>query len=261
MSIEAMRWAKKLVVGRSSAKALLVALADIHHAENNSCYASEANLVEFTEQNWKTIKKGIEYLAEVGVITPEARTGQAPNYRLHIGKLPTKIGATKAGNAGNLCRGTPSKTGGGRTASKSGGSCEPGTPSKFSGNPLQIVPEPPPKLEDKQVNGLNTYSNLFEEDLRLARWMLDRVLVVAPKTRPPNLDKWANTIRLMRERDGREHQEIAALFRFANEHKFWGANVRSPEKLREQFAALDAQQRQAASGPNQPSEQRRRLAI
>ncbi|PLW82246.1 hypothetical protein CWI75_10735 [Kineobactrum sediminis] len=252
MSLEAMKWAKKVMVGKSTAKAVLIALADIHHAENNSCYASEANLVEFTEQNWKTIKKGIQYLVEVGIITPKTRTGQAPNYRLHIGETPSKIGGGKAGNCGNLRQGTPSKFGGGK---------ETGTPSKFSGTPLQIFPEPPPNLEDKQVNRLNESDKLSGEDMRLARWMLDRVLLIAPKTKTPNLDKWANTIRLMRERDGREHREIESLFKFANEHRFWAANIRSPEKLRDQFATLDAQQRQAANGPNQPSEQRRRLAI
>lgn len=81
------------------------------------------------------------------------------------------------------------------------------------------------------------------DDYRFAEGMLKAVLRVAPKTKPPNLAKWAETIRLMRERDGLSHSEIADVFRFANQDDFWKTNILSPAKLREQFAKLDAKMR------------------
>ncbi|MCN7720229.1 Replication protein O, partial [Escherichia coli] len=44
------------------------------------------------------------------------------------------------------------------------------------------------------------------EDLTAAEWMFDMVKTIAPSARKPNFAGWANDIRLMRERDGRNHR-------------------------------------------------------
>ena len=59
-----------------------------------------------------------------------------------------------------------------------------------------------------------------DDDFRFAEGMLKSVLRVAPKTKPPSLEKWADTVRLMREQDGITHSEMAAVFRFANQDPF-----------------------------------------
>lgn len=81
------------------------------------------------------------------------------------------------------------------------------------------------------------------DDYRLAERMAQAVLLVAPKSKPPDISKWADTIRLMRERDGLTLGEITEVFRFAHNDSFWKTNILSPTKLREQFARLDAQMR------------------
>lgn len=81
------------------------------------------------------------------------------------------------------------------------------------------------------------------DDYRFAEGMAKEVLKIAPKTKPPNLARWADTIRLMREQDGHSHSEIADVFRFANRDAFWKANILSPDSLRKQFAKLDAKMR------------------
>src|SRR5690554_8085173 len=58
------------------------------------------------------------------------------------------------------------------------------------------------------------------------------------KPREPNLARWANTIRLMREQDGRELRHIRALYDWCRQHEFWSANVQSPDKLREKWSQL-----------------------
>jgi hypothetical protein len=83
------------------------------------------------------------------------------------------------------------------------------------------------------------------DDYRLAEWMAQHVLRVAPKSKPPKLDSWADTIRLMRERDEHSHRDIAAVFTFANNDSFWSVNILSPTKLREKFGELDAKMRRA----------------
>lgn len=77
-----------------------------------------------------------------------------------------------------------------------------------------------------------------DEDMELAREIFDCVLVVAPKTKEPSFEKWANDLRLMREQDGHTHNEIRNVFLFANTDNFWKTNILSTGKLREKFSQL-----------------------
>lgn len=100
---------------------------------------------------------------------------------------------------------------------------------------------------DKNINN-KSEKRFSEGDYNLADYLFSKILHVAPKTKKPNLDSWADTIRLMRERDELTHQEIKSVFDFANCDSFWSTNILSPGKLRDQFAKLDA-----LMGKNKPS--------
>lgn len=78
-----------------------------------------------------------------------------------------------------------------------------------------------------------------EADREIAGWMFDRIRDLQPSRRKPDLDAWANHVRLMRERDGRTHEQIRGLFVWANEDSFWQANILSPAKLREKWDDLE----------------------
>lgn len=80
-------------------------------------------------------------------------------------------------------------------------------------------------------------------DCELAEWMFGLVLALHPGHSPPKWSRWRREIRLMRQRDGRTRREIAGLFRWANGHTFWAANIRSPGKLREQWDTLVLQRK------------------
>lgn len=86
-----------------------------------------------------------------------------------------------------------------------------------------------------------------EEDVRLANFMLDQVRRVFPETKATQakLHQWAEEVRKLRELDGHDHREIAQLFAWANRDSFWGLNIRSPKKLREQWSLLSARRKQA----------------
>ena len=87
-----------------------------------------------------------------------------------------------------------------------------------------------------------------KSDLEFAKLMLAKIKLVAPKTKEPNLDKWANTIRMMRETDSLTLDEIREVFVWANADGFWRTNVLSPDKLRAQLPRLDAQRRNPSRG-------------
>lgn len=98
-----------------------------------------------------------------------------------------------------------------------------------------------------------------ETDGELAKWIFDLIRKINPGHKEPNFDKWANTLRLMRERDGRTHAEIRELFAWANADSFWKTNILSPDKLREKWDQLtikrtgerNGNRKHSAVGPGQ----------
>ncbi|WP_275340601.1 replication protein, partial [Proteus mirabilis] len=77
-----------------------------------------------------------------------------------------------------------------------------------------------------------------EGDLKTAKWMFGRVKKLNPSALEPTWYDWANDIRLMRQIDGRTHEQICALFDWANKDSFWYQNILSPRKLRKHFDEL-----------------------
>ncbi|HDC4613684.1 TPA: replication protein [Enterobacter cloacae] len=92
------------------------------------------------------------------------------------------------------------------------------------------------------------------EDLRCAEWLFTMVQNISPSAKKPNYAAWANDIRLMRERDDRTHYEIAALFKWACNDKFWKGNVLCPATLRGKWTQLDIKRNKQQTGeePGKP---------
>lgn len=85
MSLDATRWAWQQRVGKSSAKTVLLSLADLANARDE-CYPSIPALVFDTELNRKTVIANLDYLEKIGLIEDSGnrvgRTGQVKVYRL-----------------------------------------------------------------------------------------------------------------------------------------------------------------------------------
>jgi phage replication O-like protein O len=76
------------------------------------------------------------------------------------------------------------------------------------------------------------------EDLKAAEYLFNKIQIIRPAAKTPNWPEWANTIRIMREADGRTHREICEVFLFANQDAFWSSNILSPAKLRDKWDTL-----------------------
>ena len=85
-----------------------------------------------------------------------------------------------------------------------------------------------------------------EMDLAMAKEMFARIQKLNPNHKQPNFEAWANDIRLLGERDGKSHPEIIELFEWANQDRFWQANILSPRKLREKWDVLVLQRNRQA---------------
>lgn len=87
----------------------------------------------------------------------------------------------------------------------------------------------------------NPKSKISDAHLRLASELWEYVSKNFPKHKEPNLESWANDIRLMIERDNRTEAEISDAIKWSQSDSFWYQNIRSTSKLRKQFDTLVAQ--------------------
>jgi hypothetical protein len=94
-------------------------------------------------------------------------------------------------------------------------------------------------IEDKTSSQKNKFS---EEDLSLAEYMLEKIMDIG-YTKKVNVNKWAETIRLMRERDGVKLEDARIVFDWANNDSFWQKNILSADKFRKQYQRLKLESR------------------
>ncbi|WDI42108.1 hypothetical protein [Bremerella sp. P1] len=109
------------------------------------------------------------------------------------------------------------------------------------------IPSPYPKESSRprsplaEINGKTLKPAKFTpEDMKTAEWIWHKIHSAFPEHKPPNLKKWAEIVRLMRERDKRTHRRICEVFNWAHDNEFWRTNILSVSKLRDQFDALAA---------------------
>lgn len=84
-------------------------------------------------------------------------------------------------------------------------------------------------------------------DLVLSELLYKKMLVNNDKAKKPNLEKWAEVFRLMRERDNYTPKEIQDLIVFSQNHRFWKSNILSAKKLRDQQGKLKIQMEEEAN--------------
>ncbi|NGF41338.1 replication protein [Enterobacter hormaechei] len=106
--------------------------------------------------------------------------------------------------------------------------------------------KPPVMKPEAAIQSGTKWGN--SEDLRCAEWLFTMVQSISPSAKKPNYAAWANDIRLMRERDDRTHYEIAALFKWACNDKFWKGNVLCPATLRDKWTQLDIKRNKQQTG-------------
>lgn len=87
----------------------------------------------------------------------------------------------------------------------------------------------------------NPKSKISDDHLKLANKLWNYVKNNFPKHKAPNIDSWANDIRLMMQQDDRTFEEIEDAINWSQANDFWYKNIRSAGKLRKQFDTLVAQ--------------------
>jgi len=97
------------------------------------------------------------------------------------------------------------------------------------------------KTKFNKTNRTRPRNKFSDDDMKLAKFIFSRILQMNEREKEPDYDKWADTIRVTREKDKRTHKEIQNIFIWANNNSFWKSNIRSPGKLREKMTTLEDQ--------------------
>ena len=121
-------------------------------------------------------------------------------------------------------------------------------PSIHQAMPEQCPSPSPLPIRKELKESPRKYS---DDDMSIAELIFSKVQEIDAKAKRPNLESWANEVRLMRERDNRSRDDILDIFIFANTHSFWRTNILSPSKLREKFTTLLAQKTRPINEVNQ----------
>lgn len=114
------------------------------------------------------------------------------------------------------------------------------------------------KKRNKNNNINNNVQKFSISDMENAKYLFELMQQNNPGAKQPDFDKWADTFRLMRERDERTDEQIKYLISWSQQDEFWHMNILSPDKLRKQWDKLvlkakadhqAAKQLQTANGP------------
>lgn len=153
MSYEAVRWALSQPVEKSSAKFVLVAMADCVNAEGGQmiCWPSQRHLAERTGQDSKTVEANIKRLRDAGFIKDTGqRTGATGQVVVYALNTPENGVVSQAADVAQASDKTPEK-GVVDTAGKT--PVFPGKTPVFPAKDPQISGQRPPKTGDGTRNG------------------------------------------------------------------------------------------------------------
>ena len=93
------------------------------------------------------------------------------------------------------------------------------------------------KVNQKDVSNAPSFS-FSSNDMKIAEKLHSQILEINPNFRKPNLESWANDVRIMVSRDKIMHIQIINVLDWVDRNEFWRKNILSIKKLRKQWDTL-----------------------
>lgn len=94
---------------------------------------------------------------------------------------------------------------------------------------------------------------------RTANYLHTNILKFKKDLKQPNMQVWANDMRMLIELDKRDPKEIGQVIEWVTKDTFWQSNILSPKKLREKWDMITAKMKQ--DGFKQTNKQQPNLAV
>lgn len=226
----------KLKVGNPTRKLVLLKLAD-NANDKGECFPSYQHIADHCEVSRRSVISHIDALIKMGLVEKKLRKNQDGSssnlYILHLEKGSENISPPSE-------RISPPSENGSLPPSEN---ISPITNHSINQSinhiDLSLQTKTPATSPAKKFS-------FTEMDLAMAKEMFAHIQKLNPNHKQPNFEAWANDIRLLSERDGKSHPEIIDLFEWANQDRFWQANILSPRKLREKWDVLVLQRNRQA---------------
>ncbi|MEG7619463.1 hypothetical protein [Enterococcus faecalis] len=101
----------------------------------------------------------------------------------------------------------------------------------------------------------NSRKRVYDESsvhYQLANRLYQKILLDDPSFKQPNMNTWADSIRLMMEQDERTVEQIEYLIDWSQDNSFWKSNILSTKKLREKATTLIRQIKAEKSREGKP---------
>lgn len=227
MSYEAQAWARKIRCGTPSRKAVLMLLANCAD-QDGRCWPTVRYIAESAEFAERTVQQALADLESMGFMEREARKHESGASRSNLFRLKLEVdGAQETAET------PPQKQGG------EGAAIAPSGVQPLRGEGAAIAPLESPIESSITPFTPSNSKTVTDDDRKAARWMAGRLQALFPKAKPPNIEAWANDVRLIRTQDRHELPEICKVFDWANKDtRFWQRVILSPRSLRKSFMRL-----------------------
>jgi len=107
---------------------------------------------------------------------------------------------------------------------------------------------------NKNNNTSSSKLKFNKDDIRLSNLLFNHLREINPNHKQPNIENWANSCRLMREKDERSVEQIENMMKFIFTNAgafgnwngtFWKSNILSMGKLREKYDQISIQIRES----------------
>ncbi|SUB64014.1 Uncharacterised protein [Plesiomonas shigelloides] len=243
--------AMNVKVGNPLSKLVLIKLAD-NASDKGECWPSYQHIADQCEISKRSVMRHISSLCDAGLIRKEYRLSEKGNctnlYLLTLDEDQKQggIGSVRESLGGVRESLPPSDRESPRTSHSFEPVIEPRSftsENESSDTHGELAPLPD---DGKAIQSGSKWGTA--DDLAAAEWMFGQVLAIAPKAKKPNYAAWANEIRLMRERDGKQHREMCELFRWACQDSFWSGNILCPVSLRRKWDQLEIKRNKQLAG-------------
>ena len=233
MSVRCMSWVWSESASTSTARFVLLAIADAANDAGTDAYPSMASLVRKTRLSERTVQAAIKTLVALGelVVAPNAGPKGTNRYRI--------VMRTPAESAPPQNLHPPADLAGAAAA----------PPQEMHPTPADPAPLPPQQLHPNRPLPTHEPSEepLSSEIEQICSHLADKIAANGSK-RPTITKAWRREARLLLDRDGRTAEQVIKAIDWCQADKFWRGNVMSMPKLREKYDQLRlAAQRDRAS--------------
>lgn len=111
------------------------------------------------------------------------------------------------------------------------------------------------KNDKNKDNSHNSDKRTYDENsihYQLAIKLFERIKENNETVKEPNIQKWADTIRLTMERDNRSEEQMNNVIEWSQKHDFWSGIILSPASLRKNYDKMRTQRLNEKNKPATP---------